>query len=73
MRVTRVVVAALSLSALAITASAQPRPSVVTPPAGPQVAWFGTWAGGLAEAKRTKRPILLVSAAPHCRMVPGVW
>ena len=23
------------------------------------IAWFGTWAGALAEAKRTNRPILL--------------
>jgi hypothetical protein len=38
-----------------------------------KIAWFGTWEGGLAEAKRTGRPIMLVSAAPHCHQVPGVW
>lgn len=38
-----------------------------------QIAWFGTWKQGLAEAKRSGRPILLVSAAPHCRNVPGIW
>ena len=37
------------------------------------IAWFGTWDGALAEAKRTDRPILLMSAAPMCREVPGVW
>ena len=37
------------------------------------IAWFGTWDRGLAEAKRTGRPILLISAAPHCGRVPGMW
>ncbi len=40
-------------------------------PAG--VAWFGTWEGALAEASRTGKPILLLSAAPQCRGVPGIW
>jgi len=38
-----------------------------------KIAWHGTWQGGLAEAKRTGKPILLVSAAPQCHNVPGVW
>jgi hypothetical protein len=50
-----------------------PRPGVVEPVAGERIAWFGTWEAGLAEAKRTNRPILLVSAAPHCHGVPGIW
>ena len=37
------------------------------------IAWFGTWDPGLAEAKRTGRPILLMSAAPFCGGVPGMW
>ena len=40
-------------------------------PAG--VAWWGTWDGALSEAKRTGKPILLLSAAPQCHGVPGVW
>lgn len=44
----------------------------VTPEAS-GIAWFGTWEGALSEAKRTNRPILLMSAAPSCRQVPGVW
>ena len=36
-------------------------------------AWYATWKSGLAEAKRTGRPILLVSAAPHCHQVSGIW
>ena len=38
-----------------------------------RIAWFGTWEGGLAEAQRSGKPIMLVSAAPHCHRVPGVW
>ena len=44
-----------------------------TAPESAGIAWFGTWDGALEEAKRTGRPILLMSAAPHCRSVPGVW
>jgi hypothetical protein len=40
-------------------------------PAGIQ--WFATWQSGLNEARRTGRPILLVSAAPHCAGVSGIW
>jgi hypothetical protein len=42
-----------------------------TPAAGIQ--WFATWESGLKEAGSTGRPILLVSAAPHCAGVPGTW
>ena len=37
------------------------------------IAWHGTWKGGLAEAHRTGKPIMLVSAVPQCHSVPGVW
>ncbi len=39
----------------------------------PKIAWYGTLKSGLAEAERSGRPILLVSAAPHCTGVPGIW
>lgn len=38
-----------------------------------RIAWYGQLADGLAEAERTGRPILLVSGAPQCHGVPGVW
>jgi len=38
-----------------------------------RIAWYGDLETGLAEAKRSGRPILLVSGAPHCLGVPGVW
>ena len=37
------------------------------------IQWFTTWESGRAEAGRTGRPILLVSAAPHCAGVSGIW
>lgn len=37
------------------------------------IQWFSTWDAGVAEAERTGRPILLVSAAPHCAGVSGIW
>lgn len=39
----------------------------------PRIAWYGTLQGGLTEARRSGRPILLVSAAPHCSGVSGIW
>lgn len=50
-----------------------PGPGTVEPAKGERIAWHGTMKEGLAEAKRLGRPVLLVSAAPHCRQVPGVW
>jgi hypothetical protein len=37
------------------------------------IQWFATWESGLDEANRTGKPILLVSAAPHCAGVSGIW
>lgn len=37
------------------------------------IAWFGRWEDARAEAQRTGRPILLMSAAPRCSGVPGMW
>ncbi|MGL4554747.1 MAG: hypothetical protein ACRC33_26570 [Gemmataceae bacterium] len=37
------------------------------------VAWFTSLEAGLVEAKRTGRPILFLSAAPHCSGVSGIW
>jgi hypothetical protein len=37
------------------------------------IAWFATWKDALVEAKRSGKPILLVSAAPHCAGVSGIW
>lgn len=40
---------------------------------GATIQWFGTLERGLTEAQRTGKPILLVSGAPHCSGVPGMW
>ena len=39
----------------------------------PQIAWYGTLKGGLTEAKRTGRPILLVTGCAFIHRVPGLW
>ena len=38
-----------------------------------RIAWFGTMDSARAAAEKTGRPILLVSGAPACQAVPGVW
>ncbi|MEO2088976.1 MAG: hypothetical protein ABGY75_05695 [Gemmataceae bacterium] len=64
---------ALLVAALAPTvAVAQPRILPADPPAV-GIQWFTTWESAKAEAARTGRPILLVSAAPHCGGVSGIW
>ena len=37
------------------------------------IQWFSTLRSGLDEAKRTGKPILFISAAPHCAGVSGIW
>lgn len=38
-----------------------------------RIAWYGTLEGAFAEAEASNRPILLMSAAPRCSGVPGMW
>lgn len=60
-------------------AAAPPRPegpvvgSGVTAAERTAVAWFGTWKGAVLEAQRSGRPILLMSAAPQCHGISGLW
>ena len=42
-------------------------------PEATTIQWYATLDRGLAEAKRTGKPILFVSAAPHCAGVSGMW
>ena len=66
----------ISLALLAAAVFGQgrpPGPSLVKPQEGERMAWFGTLEKGLAEARRTNRPILFVAAAPHCHSVSGIW
>ena len=37
------------------------------------IAWYGVLKDGLAEAKRTGKPILFITAAAQCGGVPGMW
>ena len=66
-----------AVAALAPWAAAQggPKPGVTKDwsQVEHRIAWHGTWKGALAAAEASGRPILLVSAAPHCGGVPGMW
>lgn len=37
------------------------------------IGWIPTWKQAVDEAAKTRKPILLVAAAPQCAGVPGVW
>ncbi|MFK7767861.1 MAG: hypothetical protein AB8B55_11620 [Mariniblastus sp.] len=37
------------------------------------IAWYGVLNDGIADAKATNRPIMLLSAAPQCAGIPGMW
>jgi len=68
---------ALIGAAIVMGTAAQAQPP--GPPSGPipsaqgGIVWFGTLKAGIAEARRTNRPILLISAVPHCHNVSGIW
>jgi hypothetical protein len=53
--------------------SGPPKPGTVTPQVGERIAWYATWDLAKAEAARTKKPILLLAAAPHCHNISGLW
>ena len=78
----------LVLSAtLAVLTTTGPASAQLPPPTGasyggsvpasekvvPGIAWYGVLKDGLAEAKRTGKPILLITAAAQCGGVPGMW
>lgn len=64
-----VVSLAASLSAFAATPSSRDEGTK----SNPKIAWYGRLEDGLSEARRSNRPILLVSAAPQCQNVSGMW
>lgn len=71
----------LALMGLLLTAtsvSAQgPRPSDLGASklalGAPGIKWYTTWETGLAEAKRSGRPIMFVAAATQCHGISGVF
>ena len=66
-RVTTLLMAVV-LAAIPLLASAQNGNGL---PAG--IVWYGVLQDGLEQARKTQRPILLLSAAPQCAGVPGMW
>ncbi|MEO0445309.1 MAG: hypothetical protein AAF191_04455 [Verrucomicrobiota bacterium] len=39
----------------------------------PGIAWYGVLEDGIAESKRSGKPIFFITAAPQCGGVPGMW
>ncbi len=37
------------------------------------IGWIPTWRQAISEASKSRKPILLVAAAPQCAGVPGIW
>ncbi|MEO1999666.1 MAG: hypothetical protein ABGZ17_30860 [Planctomycetaceae bacterium] len=84
---TRIRRGAAVFAAAAVMLMSRPIAAQLAPPTGasfggsvPQskqvvsgIAWYGVLQDGLAEAKRTGKPILLISAAAQCQGVPGMW
>ncbi len=71
-----VLILALCLVAPNATAQTEPRsqssqPSQALPASA--IAWYGTLNEGMKVARKTGRPIFLMSAAPHRRSTPGMW
>jgi len=73
----RLVIGTLAATALIATSNAQrgPRAGVTQDwsKVEQRIAWHGTWESARKVAAATGRPILLLSAAPHCGLVPGMW
>ena len=63
----------LAMAALPTGASAEETTTEANTDRPTQIQWFGTWEQAKAEAAKTGMPILLTSAAPHCRGVSGMW
>ena len=82
--VTRLTAASIALASLFLCAPAlaqraprgggpETRTAATTTKDGTIIQWYATLDRGLAEAKRTGKPIMLVSGAPHCAGVSGMW
>lgn len=62
------------LLASVFLAFGQEKSSPVSSPGIPAgIVWHGVLQDGLTEARETGRPILLISAAPQCAGVSGMW
>lgn len=76
MRTTLILVAVIlagPLSAQGRRGGEGPRQVPLEATTEPGIAWFGVLEHALAEARRTGKPILLMSGAPACSGVPGMW
>ncbi len=65
--------AAVAVGLLAMGRASAQTPEKESPKSDAIIQNYATLDQGLAEAKRTGKPILFVSAAPHCAGVSGMW
>lgn len=66
------ILAMSTIGLLLSSAPASPTPTINDElPEG--IAFYGVLQDGLDVARATNRPILLLSAAPQCAGVPGMW
>ena len=61
----------VSMSAVHCPGQSQYNESTDSLPTG--IAWYGVLTDGIADAKATNRPIMLLAAAPQCAGIPGMW
>ena len=66
------------IAAMISSAAARgPNPSDITVShqemGSPGIIWYATWDAGLAEARRSQRPIFFMVAAAQCRGISGVF
>lgn len=61
----------VSLAAVLGMASALPAQKAGAEGGGIQ--WYAVWEDGLRESRASGKPILFLSAAPHCAGVSGIW
>jgi hypothetical protein len=66
-------VAAVAVGLLALGRAESQTSEKEFPKSDALIPYYATLDRGLAEAKRTGKPILFVSAAPHCAGVSGMW
>ena len=73
MRITTLLLAALIAAPLSAQDRRGGRNATIEGTTQPGIAWYGVLEHARQEAARTGKPILLMSGAPACSGVPGMW
>ena len=73
LRCLAIVVLVCSVACRVLSAEEPPRHEGSPAAVSARIQWFSTLEPALKLAGRTGRPILFLSAVPHCGGVSGVW